>query len=89
MAVYLVVMVDLIFDRWWNSSNTPLPNDTVNFAELFNAECHELIKFMGCYFYDADDIKLKKSGFFQVHLSKELHAFGMCWLCHSKIPFSQ
>jgi hypothetical protein len=39
-------MVDLIFDRWWNSSNTPLPNDTVNFAELFNAECHELIKLL-------------------------------------------
>jgi hypothetical protein len=39
-------MVDLIFDRWWNSSNTPLPNDTVNFTQLFNAECHELIKLL-------------------------------------------
>jgi hypothetical protein len=35
------------------------------------------------------DIKLKKSGFFQVHLSKELHAFGMCWQFHYKIPIIQ
>jgi hypothetical protein len=31
----------------------------------------------------------QKSGFFQVHLSKELHAFGMCWQCHSTTPLIQ
>jgi hypothetical protein len=41
-------MVDLIFDRWWNSSNTPLTNDAVNFAKLFNTERHLLLKLLYC-----------------------------------------
>ena len=43
LTVDLVVMIDLIFELWWNLLKTPLTNNVVNVSEVFNAECHARI----------------------------------------------
>jgi len=40
LAIDFVVVINLLFEMWGNFLKTPLANDRVNVAEVFNIECH-------------------------------------------------